>query len=51
MGRKKLDKVRIQIKIDMKINEKLNSLGIEKSGLINQLLLESLFLESEYKTE
>jgi hypothetical protein len=45
MGRKKLDKVRVQIKIDRELNEILNSLNVEKSSLINQVLWKSLSLE------
>lgn len=45
MGRKRLDKVRVQIKIDNELNQILNNKNIDKSGYINSILWKSLALE------
>ncbi len=49
MGRKKLDKIRISIKLDSELNMLLNDKNLEKSGLINSLLWKYFAMENNYK--
>ena len=46
MGRKQLDKTRMQIKIDIELKSILDKMNINKSALINHLLYKELVLQN-----